>query len=170
MVFNSGYFQNGLVVQWTESASSARVEHYLAVSGANDWHHLNVNGVFVDNYMSNDSGQISFSQTVGSDQRIFSIAKGQITGPALGPVPKTYPDSIIINQDAEYTTTRQVQLSFRADNTSQMAICNNLYFTACPLESYQETKTWLLPEGEGRQTVYALFVSPAGNRSPIIFR
>ncbi len=88
--------------------------------------------------------------------------------PITSIIPNTYPDSIIINQEAAYTNSREVELSLRADNATEMAICNNLYFSGCPLEPYQTIKTWTLTEGEGAKTVYALFQSSTESQSPIV--
>ena len=168
LTFNSGYFSGGYVAQWTESASSVVVEHHLAVASANTWYYLSLDGVFAENYLSDSTQRLSFSRTVGSQTRTFSITKGKISGSTPPPAPVTYSDSIVINQGAANTTARQVQLSLRAGNTAQMAVCNNVQFTGCPLETYQTAKSWTLTDGQGTKTVYVIFANSVGDTSPAV--
>lgn len=78
--------------------------------------------------------------------------------------PTTYADSLVINQGAAATQTREVALKLKAENASYMSISNDNLFLG-PLETYATTKTWVLTEGDGVKTVYVKFVSPDGLNS-----
>ena len=82
--------------------------------------------------------------------------------------PRTFPDSLVVNQGAEYTNTREVILSLHADYALYMSICNNSQFINCSLESYQETKSWTLTALDGQKTVYGIFISPDGKNSTLV--
>ena len=79
--------------------------------------------------------------------------------------PEVLADSLVINQGAANTQTREVTLSLQANNATLMTICNDNRFIGCSLESYSTTKSWTLTEGEGEKTVYALFLSDCGANS-----
>ena len=81
--------------------------------------------------------------------------------------PTTYSDSLVINEGAATTQTREVTLKLRAGNTSLMSISHDNRFLV-PLETYAITKSWTLTEGDGEKTVYAKFVSPDGLNSEVI--
>ena len=84
--------------------------------------------------------------------------------------PQVFIDSLVVNQGAEYTQTREVELSLKADNVLHMSVCNdNLFYGSCVLEPYQESKSWTLTEGDGEKTVYSMFVSDCGANSSHVF-
>jgi hypothetical protein len=82
--------------------------------------------------------------------------------------PIIYDDSLVINQGAETTQSREVELTLRVGNTAYMVICHNQNFIDCPLEDYVTSKTWTLTEGDGFKIIYARFVSPDGVNSDIV--
>lgn len=89
--------------------------------------------------------------------------------------PKVFDDSLVINQGATTTQTREVELSLRADGALYMSACNNnRFYNGCILEPYlgsavtQETKSWTLTEGDGEKTVYVVFVSNCGMNSDYV--
>lgn len=77
--------------------------------------------------------------------------------------------SLIVNNDAVYTTSPDVALSLSAENASQMAINNSPDFTNISWEPYQTSKSWTLPQGDGEKTVYVKFRSPDGGVSQVVF-
>lgn len=85
--------------------------------------------------------------------------------------PQVISNSLIINQGAQYTETREVQLGLRAINTANfinMKISNNSQFTDSYLQPYQNTIPWTLTEGDGEKTVYTMFFDLQGTASSII--
>jgi len=78
------------------------------------------------------------------------------------------PKSLIINNNAVYTTSLDVTLSLSAENVFQMAISNSPDFAGISWEPYQTTKKWTLTKGDGKKTVYAKFRSPDGGVSQVI--
>ncbi len=80
--------------------------------------------------------------------------------------------SFTINGGDAYTNTREVTLNLSAtDNlsgVSQMLISDSSTFTGASWESYDTTKTWSLPSGDGSKTVYAKFKDNAGNESLVV--
>lgn len=82
--------------------------------------------------------------------------------------PVTYSDSLVINNGSQTTNSREVNLTLKAGNVSNMTICDRSDFINCWLESYSTTKSWTLAEGDGLKTVYAKFVSPDGVNSEVV--
>ncbi|MBI2042639.1 MAG: FlxA-like family protein [Candidatus Nealsonbacteria bacterium] len=82
-------------------------------------------------------------------------------------VPTTYTDSLIINEGAAITESREVTLKLKAGDANLMSISNDNLFLV-PLETYATTKTWTLPAGDGKKTIYAKFVSSDGVNSGVI--
>lgn len=82
--------------------------------------------------------------------------------------PLTYSDSLVINQGAATTNSREVNLILKAGSVENMTICNRSDFVGCWLEAYSATKSWVLAEGDGIKTVYAKFVSGDGINSEIV--
>ncbi|PIP17005.1 MAG: hypothetical protein COX44_02290, partial [Candidatus Portnoybacteria bacterium CG23_combo_of_CG06-09_8_20_14_all_37_13] len=78
------------------------------------------------------------------------------------------PKSLIINNNAVYTTSLDVTLSLSAENVFQMAISNSPDFAGISWEPYQTTKKWTLTKGDGKKTVYAKFRSPDGGVSQVV--
>lgn len=61
---------------------------------------------------------------------------------------------IVINGGAQYTATRQVNLTILATTAVQIWVSNNAQFSEGNWESYKTSKSWTLPEGEGTKTVF----------------
>jgi len=61
---------------------------------------------------------------------------------------------IVINGGAQYTATRQVNLTILAATAVQIWVSNNAQFSEGDWESYKTSKSWTLPEGEGAKTVF----------------
>ena len=99
---------------------------------------------------------------------IKSATTGSVSGSGGGrTAPTTYTDSLVINQGAATTKTRDVTLALKAGNASLMSISNDSFFFV-PLESYSAAKSWTLTEGDGVKTVYVKFISPDGLNSDIV--
>jgi|GEM_PF-4455130 len=75
----------------------------------------------------------------------------------------TGPDGgIVINNGAAYTNTVSVTLALIATGASQMRFSNdNASWSAW--ETYQTSKPWTLPSGNGQKTVYVQYKDAAGN-------
>jgi hypothetical protein len=72
--------------------------------------------------------------------------------------------SMIINDGLEQTNERYVTLTMIApEGTSLMRIANSVDFTQSPWEPFAATKTWLMTQGNGLKTVYAMFRDGNGN-------
>jgi len=104
----------------------------------------------------------NLSQSIEWQVKPF-VSGGEVYAPA-----RVFPDSLVINQGQEYASTREVKLKLKADYALYMSICNNDRFIGCPLESYSESKSWTLTEGDGQKTVYAVFASPLGGKSLVV--
>jgi len=101
-------------------------------------------------------------------QVTVATVRGFVASGARGFIaPTVFPDSLVVNQGAESTQTREVELSLRASDVLYMSICNDNLFLG-PLETYTTTKTWTLTKGDGEKTVYIKFVSPDGVNSAVI--
>jgi len=86
------------------------------------------------------------------------------------PIPEhpEIPKSLIINENAAYTSSLNVTLSLSAENAFQMAISNSPDFTNISWEPYLTSKSWVLAKEEGSKTVYAKFRSPDGGVSVVV--
>ena len=72
--------------------------------------------------------------------------------------------SVIINDGLEQTNERYVTLTMIApEGASLMRIANSTDFTQSPWEAFASTKTWLVTQGNGLKTVYAMFRDGNGN-------
>jgi formylglycine-generating enzyme required for sulfatase activity len=77
------------------------------------------------------------------------------TSEPLAPVASNV--QIIINNSAEYTSSRDVELTLILADAGQMQISNNSDFTGAVWEPFVGTKDWELLSGDGTKTVYARF-------------
>jgi len=90
--------------------------------------------------------------------------------PDLSPVIDTTPPTgtLLINNGAEYTNSRNVVLTISAvDDMSEvveMRIANGSYYYAS--EPYQTEKNWVLPATTGTKTVRIKFKDSVGNETP----
>ncbi|GEM_PF-3097955 len=66
---------------------------------------------------------------------------------------KTQP-VLVINGGAQYTATRQVNLTILAMSAQKMMLSNSMDFSGTSWESYATSKSWTLPSGAGQKTVY----------------
>ena len=71
--------------------------------------------------------------------------------------------SVVINDNAYATTTREVSLKLRVTGAMQMMISNSSTFEGAEWETYAATKAWTLTEEEGLKTVYVKYKN-ASNR------
>lgn len=107
----------------------------------------------------------SYAQLTDSTSDCITPSGG--TGGRSLSAPTTYSDSLVINQGAATTQSREVTLNLKAGNVSFMSISNDDLFLGS-LEAYATTKTWTLTEGDGVKTVYVKFVSPDGVNSGVV--
>jgi hypothetical protein len=97
--------------------------------------------------------KVSVVNTEGIEGRLSSGIYG---------VPGLY--SLIINDGLERTEDRHVTLNVVAPiGTSLMRISNTADFAQASWEPFIDTRNWLLTEGSGEKTVYALFRDVDGN-------
>lgn len=79
-------------------------------------------------------------------------------------VPTAY--SVIINQGSGYTNSRNVILNLTAPlTTSLMKISNSPELTDADWETFRVTRDWVLEDGDGLKTVYAVFLDESGSES-----
>lgn len=91
-----------------------------------------------------------------------------ITGIKLDRIPPT--GSVLINKDETYTNSPLVTLTLSAnDNLSGIAKMrfSNDNSTWSQWETYNVSKSWTLPSGDGVKTVYAQFMDNAGSTSEV---
>lgn len=62
-----------------------------------------------------------------------------------------------INNDALFTSSTQVLLTFQASSTAMIAISNSPSFADATFQPYRKTFFWTLAPGEGNKTVYVRF-------------
>lgn len=72
--------------------------------------------------------------------------------------------TILINNGAKYTRSRNVTLTLDADNAVEMSFSNNNP-TWSAWEAYATTKSWTLTSGNGQKTVYVKFKDAGGIES-----
>jgi fibronectin type 3 domain-containing protein len=121
---------------------------------------------------STDSNILSYSATglVNGRQYYFRVATVDTTGlegdkssPASAS-PGVF--SIVIENDHEYTNTRDVTISLTApDNVSLVQLSEDASFTGAHWESFGISKSFQLSDGDGLKTVYARFQIDAGGNS-----
>lgn len=75
--------------------------------------------------------------------------------------------SIRIEQGAQTTSERAVQLFFTAENAEFMAISNTGNFQQSQWVPYTRVKTWFLSGEAGYKEVYVIFVAPNGSISQV---
>ncbi len=80
---------------------------------------------------------------------------------------KTQP-VLVINGGAQYTTTRQVNLTILANTATQMILSNNADFSGAQWENYATSKTWSLESGDGEKTVYMKVKYDNGKESNVV--
>ncbi|MBD3178207.1 MAG: hypothetical protein GF417_00660 [Candidatus Latescibacteria bacterium] len=82
-------------------------------------------------------------------------------------VPSAY--SITINQGSQYTSSRNTSLSLTApSSTVLMKISNSPDLTGEDWETFSSSRTWILENGDGMKTVYAIFMDESGSESGVI--
>lgn len=78
--------------------------------------------------------------------------------------------SIVINENANFTSDREVNLTLEATDVTtkvtQMMISNLFSFQDATWEEYRSSRLWELSLGYGPKTVYVKFRDTAGNESP----
>ncbi|HER43614.1 MAG TPA: hypothetical protein ENO08_04055 [Candidatus Eisenbacteria bacterium] len=98
-----------------------------------------------------------------------AVLDGPIEGPQsdqIPAVPSVY--SIMINGGTEVTGSRSVTLELTGPSTTAlMKIGHDPDLAGAVWESYASTRGWLLEEGDGLKTVYALFQDAGGATSPV---
>jgi hypothetical protein len=70
--------------------------------------------------------------------------------------------NVTINDGDNYAATGEVTLTLNTDNAVYMCFSND-GITYSDWESYSDTKTWTLSEGDGTKTVYVKYKDQAGN-------
>lgn len=65
--------------------------------------------------------------------------------------------SVIIAAGAEFTNTRSVPLTLVGDNAGFMLIANDSLFTDSQWEPFQDSRTWMLSNGDGEKSVFVKF-------------
>lgn len=114
----------------------------------------------------------SFGRTATGTEMSFITAPTGGGSPPTWPNPPTPPPegfSILINDGATYTNTREVELKLVAgSDTVNMAISEREDFSGASQELYAITKDWTLSEGNGEKTVYAKFYTFSGQSSSIV--
>lgn len=130
-----------------------------------------------------DNYNVSKSCPTNAKSRVTLVATGSVVlrlqvastlacgqgGPLIYslPTPPAKGFSVVINSDASETDSRIVTLTLSGGpDTIRMAISNSSDFTI--QETYQETKTWILTEGEGEKTVYVKFYNRLGLSSEVV--
>ena len=82
-------------------------------------------------------------------------------------VPSAY--SITINQGSGYTNSRNVILTLTAPETTVlMKISNSAAIEEADWETFRTTRNWILEDGDGSKTVYALFMDENGSESGVV--
>ncbi len=128
------------------------------------------------------TGQVRIAETAGTSYTDSNLVNGRvyyysvaavIEGPLEGPqsdqisaVPSIY--SVQINGGLEMTGSRSVTLELTGPATTLlMKIGHQPDLAGAVWESYASSRTWLLQEGDGLKTVYALFQDAGGAVSPV---
>ena len=75
---------------------------------------------------------------------------------------------LVINGGAQYTPTRQVNLTILANTAQQMMLSNSADFSGAQWEPYATSKSWTLPTGEGEKTVYLKVKYDNGQESAVV--
>lgn len=70
--------------------------------------------------------------------------------------------SVLINDDAAETESRDVVLTMSVSDATQMAISNTDDFSASSFVPYASQYPWTLSDGEGAKTVFVRFVNASG--------
>jgi fibronectin type 3 domain-containing protein len=74
--------------------------------------------------------------------------------------------SLTINNDAEYTSSRDVSANPTApDGTSHIMLSNSEDFASSKWLNYSNSVSWQLTDGDGEKTVYARFKDSEGNQT-----
>ena len=70
--------------------------------------------------------------------------------------------SLSISGGAQYTTSRDVNLTISANGATKMKVSNYANFTGATWELYSTSKSWQLTTGDGSKTVYINFKTTSG--------
>jgi hypothetical protein len=185
LTFSSNYFSSGYASQWTagSSVTSAQVSFLVGVSEAWADYLVRVDGSNLGYFQSSGDREVTFTYSGGFfSQKIFEIRREDrpTTGGGLLPEaynPPTQPTEgfeIFINNDAEETDSRNVNLALRGGpNTRVVWISENPNFPEGYQVSYnpslaQVSVSFTLSKGEGTKTVYAKFCTQWGRCSEVV--
>jgi len=122
-------------------------------------------GATWEDYAPTKTWHLDFSKAVDSKAKVFIkfMNDFDMESPVMDDeIFLAIVSGIQINNDAEYTTSREVILNLFSENANQMTISNISDFTGIAWETYAETKSWTLPSGDGANTVYAKFKNNSG--------
>src|SRR4030042_6434004 len=120
LVLRGIHFSGEYITQWTASSSvpTAQIAFLVQVPLANTRYIIKVNDATLDSLESNTSGEITFTYSNGFSDKVFTITQwvpGGVAPPApLPPTPPPEGFSILINDGAAYTNTRNVELKLTA--------------------------------------------------------
>lgn len=76
--------------------------------------------------------------------------------------------SVKVNDGTQTVSSRQVDLHLNGGDAVRMAISNDASFDNISSEYYTSSKSWNLPAGEGRKTIYVRFYNSCGASTPVI--
>lgn len=100
---------------------------------------------------------------------VTAVAAGSLEGPPsdqIPAVPSVY--TIMINGGTEVTGSRSVTIEMTGPfTTTLMKIGHDPDLAGAVWESFASVRNWLLEEGDGLKTVYALFQDAGGTVSPV---
>lgn len=108
------------------------------------------------------SGVCSFTTTQLSD---FAATRTSGGGGGGGGTVIMGDASVVINDNAYATKTREVTLKLRATGATQMMVSNLNTFEGAEWEPFAATKAWTLTEEEGLKTVYVKYKNAANRVS-----
>jgi hypothetical protein len=127
------------------------------------------------NVSATTTGFVAMTQSALTDQWSSGVTPALPPPPVVIPVdtnptegntdtetPPTVNHSIVINDDAPETNSRNVLLTFAVANVASVAVSNDPTFNTASFVPYVTTMPWTLTTGYGTKTVYARFRSAAG--------
>lgn len=171
-----------ITATWTANSNPAGTEYYIenttnstnsgwitALFWISSGLTCNTSYTFRIKARNGDGAETDF--TDGVSKTTSSCGGGGLpSGAYSAPSSPTGGFSVFINNNDLYTETREVTLLLKAGpDIARMAISNSPDFINAVQEFYQDTKQWLLPEGEGEKTVYVKFFTAWGQPSEVVF-
>jgi peptidoglycan hydrolase-like protein with peptidoglycan-binding domain len=173
--------------KWTETGdgSTGNTTHTIGDLKANTYYTVKVDTSIFNTYLSNASGEISFTYTGGYSSHNFEIEEnncrghfgGSLPQDAHGPPAMPNPSddnpkggfNIIINNGLKQTDNQTVALKlFGGVDARKMIISENPDFKNSIKEPYQKTRQWSLSYGDGLKTVYVKFYTKYGVESEVV--